>query len=85
MRQKLWLLDSNNCYCNCSYIKVIIAVTGFPTWAGNWAGRGGSDPITIPIKAQKKLPAQLPALEKKNYQPYKNFRAGRGGNRAGSS
>ena len=26
---------------------------GFPTWAGNWAGRGGSDPITSPIKAQK--------------------------------
>ena len=27
--------------------------TGFPTWAGNRAGRGGSDPITSPIKAQK--------------------------------
>ena len=47
-------------------------VAGFPTWPGN---RGGSDPITSPIKVQKKLQAQ----KKKNYQPYKNFR---GGNRA---
>ena len=46
-----------------------VPVTGFPTWAGNWAGRGGSDPITRHIKAQKWLPAQLPALEKKFYQP----------------
>ena len=63
----------------------VIPIFGFPTWAGNWAGRGGSDPITSPIKAQKKLPALLPALGKKKYQPYKNFRAGRGGNWAGSS
>ena len=32
----------------------LCAVTaGFPTWAGNRAGRGGSDPITSPIKAKK--------------------------------
>ena len=44
------------------------ASTWFPIRAGNRAGRAGSDPITSPIKAQKKLPAQLPALEKKNYR-----------------
>ena len=38
--------------------------SGFPTRAGN---RAGSDPITSPIKALKKLPAlekKLPALQK---------------------
>ena len=39
-------------------------VAGFPTWPGN---RGGSDPITSPIKVQKKATSpkekKLPALQ----------------------
>ena len=42
--------------------------SGFPIRAGN---RAGSDPITSPIKALKKLPALLPVLGKKITSPTK--------------
>ena len=47
---------------------LMLCTAWFPIRAGN---RAGSDPITSPIKAQKKLPALLPALGKKNTSPTK--------------
>ena len=48
-----------------------IFMSGFPTWAGNRAGRGGSDPITSPIKLKNSYQPDYQPLKKKITSPIK--------------